>query len=62
MSRFSEFSDSEVYMLKRQAIEASSEIMFGDQNYTKPEIDIHERLLNEIVEELKARDHAEEGE
>jgi len=58
MSRFSEFTDDEVYMLKRQAIEGSWEIMMGNP-YTEDCRAIHNCLLNELVEEDSHRQYKE---
>lgn len=53
-SRFSEFNDDEVYMLSRQAVESSAEIVLMDK-YSESEQLIHTALLNELVEERKRR-------
>lgn len=55
MSRFDKFTEDEVYILFRQAMEASAEIvMMG--NYNKQEIKIHNDLLNEMIDELIRRE------
>jgi hypothetical protein len=55
MSRFDQFTENEVYILFRQAMEASAEIvMMG--NYNKQEIKLHNNLLNEMIDELKRRE------
>ena len=55
MSRFDKFTENEVYILFRQAMESSAEIvMMG--NYNQEEIKIHNDLLNELIDELKRRE------
>ena len=55
MSRFDKFTEDEVYILFRQAMEASAEIvMMG--SYNNQEIKIHNDLLNEMIDELKRRE------
>ena len=55
MSRFEKFTEDEVYILFRQAMESSAEIvMMG--NYNKQEIKIHNDLLNEMIDELIRRE------
>ena len=52
MSRFDQFTENEVYILFRQAMESSAEIvMMG--NYNQEEIKLHNNLLNEMIDELK---------
>lgn len=53
-NRFKEFSDDEIYMLSRQAIEGSFEIVIGDK-YSKEEKQIHSKLINELADERKKR-------
>ena len=54
MSRFDQFTENEVYILFRQAMESSAEIvMMG--NYNQEEIKLHNNLLNEMIDELKRR-------
>ena len=55
MSRFDQFTENEVYILFRQAMESSAEIvMMG--NYNQEEIKLHNNLLNEMIDELKRRE------
>lgn len=55
MSRFEKFTENEVYILFRQAMESSAEIvMMGD--YNNQEIKIHNNLLNELIDELRRRE------
>lgn len=51
MSRFENFTDEEVYILKRQAIEASYEITCNENNYSKANQITHRNLLNELIDE-----------
>lgn len=53
-SRFAGFNDDEVYMLSRQAIHGSFEIVMGDK-YTDTETKTHGALINELVGERKRR-------
>lgn len=53
-NRFKEFTDDELYMLKRQAIESSFEIVMMDK-YEEELVKIHGELLNEIILEIKLR-------
>lgn len=50
-NRFIAFSQEEVYMLKRHAIEASPEIVLSGL-YDTEEVKMHEALLNELSEAL----------
>lgn len=52
--RFEQFTDEELYMLKRQAIETSYEITCSDR-YNQGEIDCAQNLLNEILNECRDR-------
>ena len=54
MSRFKEFSDEEIYILSRQAIESSYEILMSE-TYNESEQDLHRKLLNELISERKLR-------
>jgi len=55
MSRFDQFTENEVYILFRQAMESSAEIvMMG--NYNQEEIKLHNNLLNEMIDELIRRE------
>lgn len=52
------FTDEELYVLKRQCIEASFDIVMSGK-YTELVKETHERLLNEIILEIKRRsEHA----
>lgn len=51
-NRFNDFTENELYMLKRQAIESSANIVMTSK-YTSEEIEIHNRLLSEIIEAIK---------
>lgn len=54
--RFSGFTDDEVYILLRQAIEACPIISLSDPiMYSEAEKQIHKRLLVELSEEKKFR-------
>lgn len=54
-SRLKWFSDNEVYMLSRQAIESSAEIVPFDR-YSEAEKKLRNNLLNELSEERKVRE------
>lgn len=54
--RFKDFTDDEVYMLSRQAIEASFEIMMKSR-YNEYEAKIHSALMNELADENKLREY-----
>ena len=59
-NRFDQFSGPELYILSRQAIEASYNIVCetrfnGEKKYTDEEIKIHERLMNELIDARSAR-------
>ena len=55
VSKFEHFTDNELYILKRQAIESSWEIC-ACGSYNEFEIRLHEKLMNEIAEEVKGRE------
>ena len=55
MSRFEQFTEDEVYILFRQVMESSAEIVLSG-DYNKQEIKIHNDLLNEMIDELKRRE------
>ena len=59
LSRWREFTTEEIYMLRRQAIESSFEIVMV-HDYTTEQIQMHADLLNELGDELKRRDRQEE--
>ena len=50
MSRLDQFNDNEIYLLKRMAIESSWTIVMSGK-YSKEEIKLHNKLLNEFTEE-----------
>lgn len=54
-NRFSEFTDEELYILERQAVESSFSIVMEDK-YSQNEIETHKRLINEIIQAIKERD------
>lgn len=54
MSRWSGFTDDEIYMLKRMAIESSCEIIRGDR-YHDDDKQIHTDILNDLIVESKRR-------
>lgn len=54
MRRFENFIDEEVYILSRQAMEASYEIQMTGR-YGEKEKRTHGKLLNEIIAEAKVR-------
>jgi hypothetical protein len=53
-SRFSAFTDDELYMLKRQAIESSYEIEISGK-YSEKEKAMHNAILNEIIDAIRSR-------
>ena len=59
MSRFKDFTEDELYMLKRQSIESSFNIMELDA-YTNCQCVIHKDLMNEILEEFRRRQYNKE--
>jgi len=50
---FKHFTDTQLYILKRQAIHASNDITCGA--YTREQKDVHTFLLNAIITELRDR-------
>ena len=52
--KFKQFSDIELYILKRALIESAGEIAFSGI-YDDTEIKIHNILLNECIDEGKER-------
>ena len=53
-NKYEHFTDNEIYILSRQAIEGSYDIV---SEYPADEIEVHERLLNELIDERKRRDY-----
>jgi len=58
VNKFEHFTDDELYILKRQAIESSWEIC-SCCAYTEFEIRLHDKLMNEIIDEIKRREYGE---
>lgn len=56
MNKFEHFTNDELYILKRQAIESSWEIC-GCGSYNEFEVRLHEKLMNEIINEIKRREN-----
>lgn len=54
VGRFDKFSGEELYILSRQAIESSYEIVMKE-TYTKEEKKMHEALMNELIDERHRR-------
>ena len=54
-NKFEHFTDDELYILKRQAMESSWEIC-GCGAYSEYEVKLHEKLMNEIADEIKRRE------
>ena len=54
MRKFENFTDLEVYVLSRQSIESSCEILMSDR-YLDREVLAHQELLNELLHERKLR-------
>lgn len=58
--RFSRFSDSELYIIKRAFIEASKYIYMEDNmNYSEEELDLFDKLLAEAIDNIKIRETVE---
>lgn len=55
MRKYELFTDDELYILKRQAIESSSNIVMSGR-YTEYSMNIHNSLMNEIIGEIKSRE------
>ena len=55
MTRFKEFTDDELYVLKRQAVESSWEIIMSG-NYAEDLTPIHSKIWNEVLEEISNRE------
>ncbi len=55
MRKFEHFTVNELYILKRQAIESSWEIVMSGK-YNIYEGEIHNQLMNEIIDEIKRRE------
>ena len=55
MGRFKEMTDDEVYILLRQAVESSFNIVMSGR-YNKYECKLHKDLMNELIDELKKRE------
>lgn len=54
INKYENFTDDEIYILSRQAIESSFEIVMSG-NYQKAAAEIHNRLLNELIAERRDR-------
>ena len=54
MRKYELFTDDELYILKRQAIESSYHIVMEDR-YSESECKIHNDIMNEIIDEIKYR-------
>lgn len=54
MNKFEHFTDDELHILKRQAIEASWEIC--SSGYSEYKVKLHGKLMNEIINEIKRRE------
>jgi hypothetical protein len=55
MNKFEHFTDDELYILKRQAIESSWEICSCGA-YSEYNVKLHGKLMNEIIKEIKRRE------
>jgi predicted transposase len=53
--KFAAFTDDELYMLKRQAIESSYNIIMDGEKYNEYKKKMHGELLNQIIEEIRSR-------
>ena len=55
--RFRELNDDELYILKRSFIEAQKYIYMNNSgNYSEQELNLMNKLLNEVIDNIKARD------
>lgn len=54
-NKFEHFTDDELYILKCQAMVASWEIC-DCEAYSEYEVKLHEKLMNEIADEVKKRE------
>lgn len=54
-NRFYWFTKDEMYILKRAFIESSANFVFNE-NYTDEERKIHQNLMNEVIEAIKAEE------
>lgn len=52
--KYESFTDDEIYVLSRQAIEASWDITMTGK-YNEPEVKLHNKLMNELIDERKRR-------
>ena len=55
MNKFEHFTDDELYILKRQAIESSWEITCSG-GYSEYNVKLHGKIMNEIIDEIKRRE------
>lgn len=61
-TRFSRFTDDELYILKRAMIEATKYIyMQEDISYNEMELDTLDRLLEEAIDNIKTREIIEKN-
>ena len=61
-TRFSRFTDDELYILKRAMIEATKYIYMQEEiSYNEKELDTLERLLEEAIDNIKAREIIEKN-
>lgn len=61
-TRFSRFTDDELYILKRAMIEATKYIyMQEDISYNEMELDTLDRLLEEAIDNIKTREFIEKN-
>ena len=58
MNKFEHFTDDELYILKRQAMESSWEICSCGA-YSEYNVKLHGKLMNEIISEIKRRENGE---
>jgi len=54
MNRFDQFTDGELYILKRQAIESSFTMVMSGK-YDKTQAAMHTALMNEVIAEIRDR-------
>lgn len=61
--RFKDFNEDELYILKRALIEATIHIWTKEEHggYTEDELDLFDKLLAEVIENIKALQQIEEN-
>lgn len=55
LNKYGLWTDDELYILKRAFIESSFNIQY-ERKYSEDERNMHNKLMNEIINEIKRRD------